>query len=261
MNDNQYLLFSSVASQLAPIQCLLSLATHENEKILTKNNHFENGVEAGLQKSQLKFVRNINIEKVDGIINQSNRKGEFDFIFEIDGTLFFIECKRFLQPFYFKDYQVLYEKIYDGCYTLKTNVNHIIKNQYKFDRTIPTISELLSDDWTTKKKIIKVLLTSCCLGEYLFLHDCHVLDIEVFNAWLFNKEIVWRDIKTMEKIYVSSAKKQGSLLDRFEFLSKEIDILKYKRGQCTMVINTPSIGGLQTEFPMYLQHIPDRVLA
>lgn len=93
------------------------------------------------------------------------------------------------------------------------------------------------------------------------MHDCHVLDIEVFNAWLFNKEIVWRDIKTMEKIYVSSAKKQGSLLDRFEFLSKEIDILKYKRGQCTMVINTPSIGGLQTEFPMYLQHIPDRVLA
>jgi hypothetical protein len=260
LNDNQYLLFSSVASQLAPIQCLLSLAKYENEIILIKNNHFENEVEAGLQKSQLKFIRNINIEKVDGIINQSNREGEFDFILEIDDTLFFIECKRFLQPFYFKDYQVLYEKIHQACYKLKTNVNYVIKNQYKFDRTNFTISEFLSDDWITKKKIIKVLLTSCCLGEYLFLHDCHVLDIEVFNAWLFNKEIVWRDIKTMEKIHVSSAKKQGSLLDRFKLLSKEIDILKYKKGQCTMMTNTPNIGGLQTKFPMYLQYIPDRVL-
>ncbi|KTD46512.1 hypothetical protein Lqui_2538 [Legionella quinlivanii] len=227
---------------------------------MIKNNHFENEVEAGLQKSQLKFVRNINIEKVDGIINRSNRKGEFDFIFEIDDTLFFIECKRFLQPFYFKDHQVLYEKIHQECYKLKTNVNHVIKNQYKFDRTNPKISEFLSDDWITKKKTIKLLLTSCCLGEYLFVHDCHVLDIEVFNAWLFNKEIVWRDIKTMETIHISCAKKPGSLLDRFELLSKEIDILKYKRGQCTMVINTPNIAGLQTEFPMYLQYIPDQVL-
>ncbi len=260
LNNNQYLLFSSVASQLAPIQCLLSLAKNENETILIKNNHFENEVEAGLQKSQLKFVRNINIEKVDGIINQSNRKGEFDFIFEIDDTLFFIECKRFLQPFYFKDHQVLYEKIHQECYKLKTNVNHVIKNQYKFDRTNPKISEFLSDDWITKKKTIKLLLTSCCLGEYLFVHDCHVLDIEVFNAWLFNKEIVWRDIKTMETTHISCAKKPGSLLDRFELLSKEIDILKHKRGQCTMVINTPNIAGLQTEFPMYLQYIPDQVL-
>lgn len=260
LNGNQYLLFSSVASQLAPIQCLLSLAKHENEIILIKNNHFENEVEAGLQKSQLKFVKNINIEKVDGIINQSNRKGEFDFIFEIDNTLFFIECKRFIQPFYFKDYQILYEKIHDGCNKLKKNVNHVIKKQYKFDRTNPAITDLLSDDWINKKKIIKVLLTSCCLGEYLFLHDCHVLDIEVFNAWLFNKEIVWRDTQTMKKIHVSSAKKQGSLLDRFELLPREIDILKHKREQCTMVTNTPIIGGMQAEFPMYLQCKSDQVV-
>lgn len=163
-----------------------------------------------------------------------------------------------------------YEKLFEDVLKLLTkqfSSKYKQIKQFKYEPMLlkriykHTISELLSDNWITKKKIIKVLLTSCCLGEYLFLHDCHVLDIEVFNAWLFNKEIVWRDIKTMEKIHVSSAKKQGSLLDRFELLSKEIDILKYKREQCTMVINTPSIGGLQTEFPMYLQYVPDRVLA
>ncbi len=90
--------------------------------------------------------------------------------------------------------------------------DNVVKNRYKFDRRNASITDIFPDDWSNKKKITKILLTSCSLGDYLFLYDCHVLDIEVFNAWLFNKEIVWRNTQTMEKVHVSSAKKKGGCL-------------------------------------------------
>ncbi|KTC83975.1 hypothetical protein [Legionella drozanskii] len=263
---NRYLLFSSIASQLDPIQCLCSLSRQYEEKIFMDNsitslkyiNPLEREVGLGLEKQNISFISNLFIEKEDGIVNTSNRKGEFDFIFQLENTLFFIECKRFLQPFYFEDYQELYGKLNIESKLFKSKVNYAVKQQLMFDPNDSIMKTLFSANWWAQKKIEKIMVTSSCLGEYMYMNGVHILDLEVFNAWLFNKEIVIRELNTDRVIQIIYPKQNNSLLQRFYSLQTEIPTIKVKRDQCTFKKKNTYIAGVKIESFSYEQDIADQ---
>lgn len=207
IDKNLYLLFNSVASQLEPIKCLMAIARQRQEEFklelfLDQNAYkspFEREIGLGLTKKGIVFASNIKVGNINDIKKDYQPIGELDFVFQVEDTLFFVECKRNLQPFLFKEYHDNHRLIQDACRQLTKTVDHVVKNKFMFKNYQKT-SSLFVDEWWTNKKIEKLVIFSSNIGEYLFINNCHVIDIQVFNAFLFNKGIKLFDITNMQTV-------------------------------------------------------------
>ncbi len=257
---DKYILFNSVASQLEPIMCIRALVKQNDLTFKILRNQcrdpLESEVGLGLEKNNIKYYQNVELRSLQASHHTTNELGEFDVIFKVENTLFFVECKRFMQPFYFKEHQSVHERIYDGCRQLNKSVKSVIHNEVNIFSKDSSLNAIFAENWQKKFKVTKLLVTSCDLGQYMNILGCHVMDIGVFNTWLYNTEYFMRNILTMQRVSVLIPKQTGSLLERFERLKDEIPLIELTKSWCKTIKREVDFDIFKASFPHYAKFQP-----
>ncbi len=262
---DEFILFSSVASGIDPIQCLKTISnTNHHEirlgkyrKAIKYIDSFEREVGAGLEKMKVPFASNVYFSQD---CNYSRPfEGEFDFIFSVDNVFFFIECKKFPYPFYFKQHQINYEKLSSEAGKFNQKVDFVIQNPHSLKKQNPKLSNWFPDKKTNRRRVRKILITSFPIGEIFFVDNCQIMDVETFNYCLLNKEATVKEISSRRKVDVLLSKSEDSLITRFNNLAKHQPINWLMKEQCKLITRQEKTGDFDVVFPHYERIVPEIV--
>lgn len=160
--ENHLVVIPSLASYISPANAMLS--NFYNKEFLL------NFRGKGLELKMLKMLSDnkINGKNIRTILGADEY--ECDVVFELNQSLFFIECKTFIQPETPRRY---YEFI--GKITEAANQLNRISSFYATHLDI-VIKELgLRNDWKPET-IYKVVVSSALLGEPFFINGCYITD-------------------------------------------------------------------------------------
>jgi hypothetical protein len=172
--NGRFLVLPSVIRSIHPAEAILSNANKKEEDVSFKGDGFEKQVLEELNKAGICSVGLYSSEK--------GEQFQCDAAFELDGDLYFLECKSIGQPKSIREYHGLLLK-------LQTTSGQLTRIASHFSKEITKVNKKLNKSTSWKPKgIFKIIVTKAMLGKALCIDDCLVVDESAFVKFLVREQ-------------------------------------------------------------------------
>lgn len=181
--DGYLVSLPTIVSNASPSEAYLSNFSNLNLDISFKGN--------GFVKRFLRKLTNLGIPNSNIYVKENQDEYECDVVFAIEGDLYFVECKSFLQPQTPRAHYEFVDKMLDASIQLNRINDFYIAH---FDNVRKELN--LSERWTPNS-VHKLILCSAMIGEVNLLNDCFLIDNSILMRFL-NREspgIAWGKIR------------------------------------------------------------------
>jgi len=189
--DECLVLVPSLIVHADPTRALASNFLNRNVDLAFRGIEFEERMKQSLS------LRNINNTT---LYKKVEEEYECDIVFELDGDLYFIECKAHVQPFSARQHANHLHKLYDETYQLNRIADF-------YEENIIFVNEKLGlNKQFTPKKVHRILLTTSMVGSPIYINGVHIVDESSFVKFIDRNPPALKYFENQKEIEIPSVK-------------------------------------------------------